>query len=39
MKRTIAKNTLSFSTSKIMQFLRTPEDIWADLQAALFSNI
>ena len=28
MKRTIAKNTLSFSTSKSMMYLRTPVDIW-----------
>lgn len=31
MKRTIAKNTLSFSTSKTMQYLRTPKDIWEQL--------
>jgi phage N-6-adenine-methyltransferase len=31
MKRTIQKNTLSFSTSKSMQFLRTPKDIWESL--------
>lgn len=31
MKRTIAKNTLSFSTSKSMKFLRTPVDIWDSL--------
>lgn len=31
MKRVVAKNTLSFSTSKVMKFLRTPQDIWADL--------
>jgi site-specific DNA-methyltransferase (adenine-specific) len=31
MKRTIAKNTLSFSTSKTMQYLRTPPDIWTSL--------
>lgn len=31
MKRTIAKNTLSFSTSKSMQYLRTPPDIWEEL--------
>jgi phage N-6-adenine-methyltransferase len=31
MKRTIAKNTLSFSTSKTMMYLRTPTDIWESL--------
>jgi site-specific DNA-methyltransferase (adenine-specific) len=31
MKRNISKQTLSFSTSKSMQFLRTPLDIWEDL--------
>jgi site-specific DNA-methyltransferase (adenine-specific) len=31
MKRTIAKNTLSFTTSKIMKYLRTPEYIWKEL--------
>lgn len=31
MKRTISKNTLSFSTSKIMKYLRTPPDIWESL--------
>ena len=31
MKRTIQKNTLSFTTSKSMQFLRTPKDIWESL--------
>jgi phage N-6-adenine-methyltransferase len=31
MKRTIAKNTLSFSTSKSMKYLRTPPDIWKSL--------
>ena len=31
MKRNISKQTLSFSTSKIMQFLRTPKDIWESL--------
>ena len=30
-ERTIAKNTLSFSCSKSMKYLRTPTDIWADL--------
>ncbi len=29
--RTIAKNTLSFSCSKSMQYLRTPPDIWKTL--------
>lgn len=31
MKRVIAKNTLSFSTSKSMKYLRTPKDIWESL--------
>ncbi len=31
MKRTIAKNTLSFSTSKSMMYLRTPIDIWESI--------
>jgi len=31
MKRNISKQTLSFSTSKSMRFLRTPIDIWEDL--------
>lgn len=31
MKRNISKQTLSFSTSKSMQFLRTPKDIWKSL--------
>lgn len=31
MKRTINKNTLSFSTSKVMKYLRTPPDIWEQL--------
>lgn len=31
MKRTINKNTLSFSTSKSMKWLRTPKDIWKQL--------
>lgn len=31
MKRTIQKNTLSFSTSKSMMYLRTPVDIWESL--------
>lgn len=33
MKRIIAKNTLSFMTSKSYMYLRTPKDIWADLSA------
>ena len=31
MKRTIAKNTLSFMTSKSYKFIRTPLDIWEQL--------
>jgi site-specific DNA-methyltransferase (adenine-specific) len=31
MKRTIQKNTLSFSTSKSMMYLRTPTDIWENI--------
>ena len=31
MKSNIQKNTLSFSCSKSMKFLRTPIDIWAEL--------
>lgn len=31
MPRTIAKNTLSFTCSKTMEYLRTPVDIWTDL--------
>ena len=31
MKENIAQNTLSFSCSKKMQYLRTPPDIWEDL--------
>lgn len=31
MKEVIAKNTLSFSCSKKMKYLRTPKDIWKDL--------
>ena len=31
MKENIAKNTLSFSCSKKMKYLRTPPDIWEDL--------
>lgn len=31
MSRTIAKNTLSFTCSKTMQYLRTPADLWKDL--------
>lgn len=33
MPRTIAKNTLSFTCSKTMQYLRTPPDLWAELSA------
>ena len=32
MKRTIQKNTLSFSTSKKMMCIRTPEGIWEQLK-------
>lgn len=32
MKENIAKNTLSFSCSKKMKFLRTPIDIWSELK-------
>ena len=32
MKKNIAKNTLSFSCSKSMRFIRTPEDIWNRLK-------
>jgi len=31
MKKNISKQTLSFSCSKTMEFLRTPKDIWEDL--------
>ena len=31
MKRNIAKNTLSFTCSKVMKYLRTPTDIWERL--------
>ena len=31
MKRNIAKNTLSFMTSKSYKFIRTPLDIWKQL--------
>jgi len=31
MKRVIQKNTLGFSTSKSMKYLRTPVDIWSKL--------
>jgi len=31
MKEVIAKNTLSFSCSKKMKYLRTPPDIWEEL--------
>ena len=30
-KKKVPKNTLSFSCSKTMEFLRTPSDIWTDL--------
>ena len=33
MPRTLAKNTLSFTCSKTMSFLRTPPDLWKDLSA------
>ena len=32
MERRLDKNTLSFTCSKSMKYLRTPPDIWADLQ-------
>jgi hypothetical protein len=32
MKRTIAKNTLSFTCSKSMKFIRTPVDIWESIK-------
>jgi len=32
MKRIIAKNTLSFTCSKSMQFVRTPIDIWESIK-------
>ena len=32
MKRNVSKQTLSFSTSKSMKYLRTPIDIWANLK-------
>ena len=32
MKKNINKNTLSFSCSKSMKYLRTPVDIWSDLK-------
>jgi phage N-6-adenine-methyltransferase len=31
MKKNIAKNTLSFTCSKSMEYLRTPKDIWCEL--------
>ena len=31
MKEVVAKNTLSFSCSKKMKYLRTPTDIWDEL--------
>ena len=33
MKKNIAKNTLSFTCSKSMRFIRTPIDIWEQLKA------
>ena len=32
MKRNIAKNTLSFTCSKVMKFIRTPKDVWEKIQ-------
>ena len=32
MKRIIAKNTLSFTCSKSMKFIRTPKDTWKNLK-------
>jgi len=32
MERTIAKNTLSFTCSKSMKFIRTPVDIWGSIK-------
>ena len=32
MKRNISKQTLSFSTSKSMKYLRTPKNIWNELK-------
>jgi phage N-6-adenine-methyltransferase len=31
MPRNVAKNTLSFSCSKTMEYLRTPSDLWTEL--------
>lgn len=33
MKKIISKQTLSFSCSKSMKYLRTPSDIWSDLNS------
>ncbi len=35
MKRNIAKNTLSFMTSKCYKFIRTPKDIWEKINNKL----
>ena len=35
MKRNVSKQTLSFSTSKSMKYLRTPIDIWKNLKDEL----
>jgi hypothetical protein len=35
MRKNIAKNTLSFSCSKSMQFIRTPKDIWEKINKDL----
>lgn len=35
MKRNIAKNTLSFMTSKSYKFIRTPKDIWKKINKKL----
>jgi hypothetical protein len=35
MKRTIAKNTLSFMTSKSYTYIRTPKDIWQKIQSKM----
>jgi site-specific DNA-methyltransferase (adenine-specific) len=32
-RRVVAKNTLSFSCSKVMKYLRTPPDIWQQLSS------
>ena len=39
MKRNISKQTLSFSTSKSMQFLRTPKDIWKNLKQEFYFTL